>query len=316
VLPVYTLELQKRYQPFDFISAVVLRDGRAWSAAELKRRLFYDPLRSHPEEDASNFRPEIETQIDYLVTGPANIQPAEPGVKSIGPWDFGQLEHADLRELRGAGLLAAWLGWFDTRFDNTRLRILRHGKSSELANYFSDLGGVLGQTSGFLFSRGEMPNAFPWTFTRPPLRQGPHHLARPLRFDGYKPIASTPAFAAMTIDDARWMARLLGQLTEQQLIQALVASGFDSAEVRLYTEKLVSRRDRMIVDLGLAGEIPLLRPAGIHRAFSYDPAIDGPVTTSVPGQGLIQAPTSNLKVVDGKLTSARNYTAAPNNGTY
>jgi hypothetical protein len=28
----------------------------------------------------------------------------------------------------------------------------------------------------------------------------------------------------MTIDDARWMARLIGQLSEEQIVQALVAS--------------------------------------------------------------------------------------------
>lgn len=305
VLPVYTLKLQKRYEPLDYFSAAVLHDGRVWSRAELRQHLFRDPLASHPEEDGANFRPEVEAQIDYLVTGPANVQPAQPGVKSIGPWDFGQLDHAERRELRGAGLLAAWLGWFDTRFDNTRLRIVQHGTEPQLVHYFSDLGGVLGQTSGFLFSRGELPNAFPWTFTLPPLFQGPHHLARPLRLEGFKPLAATPAFAAMTIDDARWMARLIGQLTEQQIVQALVASGFDSAEVRLYTEKLVSRRDRMIIDLGLQNEIPLLRPTGVNRTFCYDPTRDGPVTTLVPGLGSIAAPTSHLQVLKGKIIRQR-----------
>lgn len=303
-LPLYTLELQKRYQPFDYITAAVLRDGGTWSGTELRTHLFHDPLRLHPEEDPSNYRPEIEAQIDYLVTGPANVQPAQPAVNSIGPWDFGQLDHADRRELRGAGLLAAWLGWFDTRFQNTRLRLVRHNSNRELAHYFSDLGGVLGQTSGLLFSRGELPNAFPWAFTHPALYQGPHHLARPLRLYGYRPIASTPAFAAMTIDDARWMARLIAQLTEQQLVQALIASGYDSAEVRLYTEKLLSRRDHMIMDLGLASEIPLLRPAGVNQAFSYNPVADGLVTVLVPGEGLKKASFSNLKVINGKLISS------------
>src|SRR5262249_23304140 len=160
-------------------------------------------------------------------------------------WDFAQLDHPDRRELRGAGLLAAWLGWFDTRFDNTRLRIVHRGGEVELEHYFSDLGGALGQTAGLLYSRGELPNAFPWTFTRAPLWQGPHHLAIPLRIVGYRPVAATSSFAAMTLDDARWMARLIGQITEPQIVQALVASGYDSAATRLYTEKLISRRDRM-----------------------------------------------------------------------
>ena len=157
-----------------------------------------------------------------------------------------------------------------------------------------------------LYWRGELPNAFPWIFTRPPLWQGPHRLAIPLRLEGYKPVAPTKAFAEMTIDDARWMARLIGQLTEQQLVQALVASGYNSAEVRLYTEKLVSRRDRMVLDLGLAHEISLLRPSGVDRTFSYEPLVDGPVTVGVPGSvGIeVQAPAGEERIVRGRLVTS------------
>lgn len=302
LVPVYTLKLQRHYDPFDYIAAAVLRDGRRWSGHELKSRLLYHPSASRPETEPANFRPEVESLVDYLVTTAANVQVKEPGIKSIGPWDFGQLDHADRRELRGAGLLAAWLGWFDTRYDNTRLRTVKRHGQVELRHYFSDLGGVLGETSGFLFSKGERPNAFPWTFTRPPLRQGPHRLARPLRIEGYKPIAPTPAFAAMTLDDARWMARLIGQLTETQIVQALMASGYDSAEIRLYTEKLLSRRDRMLLDLGLTPEIPLCRPRGFDRQFSYAPATAGPVTTEVPDEGRVEAPAGHKRIVAGKLT--------------
>jgi hypothetical protein len=64
----------------------------------------------------------------------------------------------------------------------------------------------------------------------------------------------------MTVDDARWMARLIGQFTEQQIIDALEASGFTPSEVQIYADKLVSRRDHLIRDLQLTKEIALLRP--------------------------------------------------------
>jgi hypothetical protein len=306
----YTLELQKRFDPFDYIAWAVLRNGTLWTGTELKNRLFHDAKTSHPEALASNFSPEIEAQIDYLITIPANVQQKQPHLKNIGPWDFSQLDHSDRRELRGAGLLAAWLGWFDTRFDNTRLRLVKTTSDPDLLHYFSDLGGALGKTAGLLYSHGELPNAFPWTFTRPPLWQRPHHLAIPLRIEGYRPVARTPAFEAMTLDDARWMARLIAQITEPQIVQALVASGFDSATTRLYTEKLVSRRDRMIVDLGLNAEIPLLRPARVDHRFSYDPTIDGPIIVSLPGEPPHQAPLSPLRVVDGRLVPSRGASPA------
>jgi hypothetical protein len=296
-LTVYTLDLQQHYDPFAYVSTAVLADGRRWSGAELKRRLLRNPSLPLAETEASNYRPEIESAIDYLETVPANVQ--ERVGKSIGPWDFGQLDHPSRRELRGAGLLAAWLGWFDTRPDNTRLRIVQRDGRCELEHYFSDLGGVLGETTGILYARGELPNAFPWTFTRPPLWQGEHRLARPFRLTGYKPVVRTPAFAAMTLDDARWMARLIGALSEEQIEQALIGSGYDSAQVRLYLAKLLSRRDQMIIDLGLANEIRLTESAK-NRRFSYNPVTDGALRVQIEGT-LVEAPAGMHRIVNGKL---------------
>ena len=49
--------------------------------------------------------------MDYLITRPANVQLKEPHQHSIGPWDFNDPRHENLRELRGAGLLDhGWAG--------------------------------------------------------------------------------------------------------------------------------------------------------------------------------------------------------------
>jgi hypothetical protein len=300
-LTYYTMRLQKKYDPFRYIVEAVMRDGRHLNGNQFKAALFRDCSRKHPETDPANYRHEVETNIDYLVTVAANVQPKDVDIKRIGSWDHGQLDHPGRRELRGAGLLAAWLGFFDTRYDNMRVRLVRRDGHEELRHYFSDLGGGMGQTTGLLFMHGERPNDFPWTFTEPPLQQGPGKMVRPLRIVGYKPIAPTESFAAMTLDDARWMARLVGQLSEAQITEALIASGYDSAEVRLYTGKLISRRDRMIQDLGLSGEIPPLRPAGIDRKFACDPAKDSPVSVPIPGGGTATAPIGDSKIVLGRL---------------
>ena len=42
-VPLYTLELQKRYDPFCCIAWAVRRDGTRWSGQELKARLFHHP---------------------------------------------------------------------------------------------------------------------------------------------------------------------------------------------------------------------------------------------------------------------------------
>jgi hypothetical protein len=249
-IPVYSMNLQPHKDPFDYVAAAVLRDGRHWSGPELKRHLL----------KGTNFQPEIEAQIDYILTTPANVQVKDPQVKSIGPWDYGQLDHADRREVRGAGLLAAWLGFYDTRFDNTKLRRCGPKKHPHLEHYFSDLGGGLGRTTGLLSWHGENINEFPWSFTAPPQQDGNGRVVRPLRIVGYTPVVRTPAFAAMTIDDARWMARMIGQLRPSQITQALTASGYDAAAIHLYEQKLISRRNKMMTDLGLSTEFPPLAP--------------------------------------------------------
>ncbi len=237
LVPVYSMNLQGWHDPFDYVASAVLRDGTRWSGRELKHHLL----------DGTNFVAEVEKKIDYIVTTPANVQIKEAHVKSIGPWDYAQLDHADRREVRAAGLLAAWIGFYDTRFDNTKLRLVGPKKNPHLEHYFSDLGAGLGRTSGLMAWHGEKVNEFPIRFTAPSNGR--------LRIVGYTPVVPTKAFADMTLDDARWMARLIGQLTPEQITQALRASGYDDDTIRLYTAKLLTRRNYMMSDLGLASEL-------------------------------------------------------------
>ena len=293
-----TIHLQQHYDPFAFITTAVFKDGRKVSGTELKQTLFIDPNLRHPEDSPENFRTNVETELDYLVMVPANVQPRDGPTQSIGSWQFGGLGHENLRELRGAGLLAAWLAWFDSRADNTKLRLVRDAKDVELLHFISDLGGGMGAGTGFFSPHGENANDFAWTFTAPEIIRGPGRMTTPFRIEHFKPTVPTPAFAAMTVDDARWMARLIGQLTENQLRAALIASGYDNAESRLYLEKLISRRDKMVRDLKL--EIPLLRPNGQDRNFSYTPATDG-TFTAVDGETKIFARESASAVFHGKI---------------
>jgi hypothetical protein len=272
---VWTVQFQTHYDPFTFIISAVMKDGRKITGEALKRMLFKNPKLSHPEDLPENFRPEAEAAVDYLVMAPANVQPRDGPSQSIGSWEFGGLGHENLRELRGAGLLAAWLAWFDSRADNTKLRIARDSDEVQLQHFISDLGGGLGAGTGWFSAHGEDPNNLTWAFTAPEIFRGPGRMTTPFRIIHFRPTVPTPAFAAMTMDDARWMAQLIGQLTENQIRGALIASGYDNAESRLYLEKLISRRDQMIRDLNLENEIPLLRPNGQNHRFNYTPSLEG-----------------------------------------
>jgi hypothetical protein len=295
-----TVQIQTHYDPFSFITSAVFKDGREVSGSKLKEMLFLNPSLAHPEDSPENFRPEVEASLDYLVMAAANVQPRDGPTQSIASWEFGGLGHEHRRELRGAGLLAAWLSWFDSRADNTKLRVERDTEEVKLEHFISDLGGGMGGGKGFFSPRGENPNEFTWSFTAPEIFRGPGRMTSPFRIEHFKPTVPTPAFAAMTADDARWMARLVGQLTENQLRAALIAAGYDNAESRLYLEKLISRRDQMVRDLNLENEIPLLRPNGQDRAFSYAPSTDGPFETVFNGSK-VSARTTSAVVSGGRL---------------
>src|SRR6266496_434725 len=130
-------------------------------------------------------------------------------------------------------------------------------------------------------------------------------MTTPFRVVHFRPIVATPAFHEMTVEDARWMARLIGQLTEEQIRAALIASGYDATEVKLYQEKLVSRRDQMVRDLKLTDEIPLLRTTAPDRQFSYDPPVDGPMHVVLPAGETVYARPSRQTVQRGRLVRGK-----------
>ena len=124
-----------------------------------------------------------------------------------------------------------------------------HG--DKLKHVFSDVGGGLGKSVGWSGWRGESPGEFPDSFTKPEVFQGKGRMTKPFRILNFRPIEPTSAFREMTIDDARWMARQIAELSEQQIVDALRASGFDEFDVALYHNKLLARRAKMLRDLKL-----------------------------------------------------------------
>jgi hypothetical protein len=312
-IPVYHQIVQTPQDPFRFIRSVVMKDGTVLSREDLARSLIRPEIlarskrasKKHPRgTSAEHYRHDAEAferGLDHLVMDEANIQLREAGGHNIGPWSWDRLGHAEKRELRGAALLFAWTNCFDVRWDNNRLK--RDGAG--IRHVISDLGNGLGRAGNYKVNAQGLVNDFPWTFTEAPVVDRRGRERKSFRIVSYQPVFGNDAFRDMTVDDARWMARLIAQLTESQIQQALIATGYTSAEVRLYTEKLISRRDRMIRDLGLAKEIPLLRPQGVDRAFDYDPGRDGPVEVRTADGAVLHPLESRDLVIRGGTVEPR-----------
>jgi hypothetical protein len=120
--------------------------------------------------------------------------------------------------------------------------------------------------------------------------------------DGLTIIEPNKGFKKIKISDGQWMLRRMCQISKNQLTEALVASGMSSAEVVLTREKLLFRRNKMLVDFMM----PESEAAACHvpadKKISYDPAKDGAVKIYSQKQGKeITAYVGVRKVVKGKL---------------
>ena len=306
-LPIGTQRLNPYFDPFDYIQYAVLKDGAKVSSPELRAALFHvtdgEPVPKHPEKNKSLFDKKFESRIDYLVMKAASVVSKEKDDSAqVGNWDFNGQDHPKLREVRAMGLLDAWLDNWDVRWGNTRLYLeSRDDGTYRLEHKVSDLGALFGNSAGMLrqvhgrWKQGpyqNVPNDYTWSFT--------HHQAAgktTVPISNYMPASKIRPFYEMNIDDARWMARRIAQLTETQIKSALIAAGYDAATARLLLEKLVSRRDKMIKDLGLDGEIAILRPQGVNKHISYNPAVDGPFEVSVASGAKCRSPYSGEFVV-------------------
>ncbi len=295
VIPVYKNNIQLSVNPFTLIVKAVMKDGTEISADELKFRLLTDPTAAPNQPRIEHFKAnaaDFEAQISHLVFREANIQVRESTHTNVGPWDWNDREHAKRRELRGAGLLAAWLNWYDSRFDNNRVKLGKNSEIPEFLHVISDVGSGLGSARNALKNKANRPNALPWEVTR--LDDGK------VKFVEFEPNEDNDSFKKMTIDDARWMGRMIARLSENQIRQGLISGGYNSAETKMYLEKLISRRDKMIADLGLGSEILPLRPTPTDRKFNYTSEIDGPMTATYSrGREVTAEATRPSKIQNG-----------------
>ncbi|MEQ1879150.1 MAG: hypothetical protein ABL958_21105, partial [Bdellovibrionia bacterium] len=314
-IPVYKLPLFNYFNPMIYVKKLVLKDGTVVEAEKIPAFLLNTYNAKDPNYTDSNFNVANESLVARFVFRPANIQTKNKKLKSIGAWDFNRLEKSKRRDLRGMGMLGAWLNWYDARWDNTRLKILDTENGPQLIHFINDTGSVLGEASNLLSSESGEVNRFPWAFTKIfeswervyPDREVPLKKVRHLSFKDFKmAYDDTDPFRDMTYEDARWMARKIAQITERQLTDALVASGFSSAETKLFLEKLINRRDKMVVDLELTKEFAPLRAKPVSQKFDYNPEKDGLMSGGPNGQ--FSAPARGQTVVNGVCTGCQtNY---------
>ena len=162
-------------------------------------------------------------------------------IERIGPWNFGDLGNEGRREVRALGIFSSWIRNTDLKeWGNNKLAYRLDDKEPRVYHIHHDLGHSFG---GML---PEKLNAFSWNWAR-------KRLTGDLRLDSYS-AQPNRLRDDITWADARWMGRLIGQLSRGQIREAVDYGGWPQPAAALLTEKLIARRNDMMESLELVGE--------------------------------------------------------------
>lgn len=224
-----------------YLRRVKVRLGKKYKLSDLKRdwEVFYS-------RDSAKNPYRIEDYI--LETGEENgevfvvfreglVELKPKKISRVGGWTFGDFGTKDLREVRGLTLVQMWLDNTDLKeFENNKL-VLREGRPHL---FISDLGKGMGHIFG------EKPEVFWENLVARTTRRG-----LVLNYRATQPLS---AKNVLTFADARWAARLIGTLSRSQIEGAVRIGGWPRCIGEVVVEKLISRRNDLLLHLRLLGE--------------------------------------------------------------
>ena len=299
---VYQFTDEIKRNPFRDISYFLMRDGSRVSADEVQNNLLphYDKSVGIKKTD---FNKEYEKNIQSIVYNPATLTLKEKEHWfEVGPWQASDLNYGDYKEVRAAMILSAWVGNYDVRKDNLRLYLdFTEQASSALRLGFADVGSGLGHSTIDLTKvSSSQVNDMVWEVTRYyPRTQGALLDDERVMLDGLTNIEPNPVFRNLKLSDAQWMLEQMCRLSKLNIQQALVATGMSAAEVVLGTEKLLHRRNKMLVDFKMPNEVVNACSVPTNIKLNYDPSVDGEIRVQNAQQEWVSAPSRDLVVRSG-----------------
>lgn len=291
--------------PFGDIEKFVLKNGQEISSDEMKTKLLksFDKKKKPVDQD---FNLDYEEQIDSVIleTATLTLKDETEDAVTVGPWKADDLNYSRLKEVRGLMVLNAWLGNFDMRKDNLAVYI-ENPKSSDarIKVGFSDSGSGLGKaTFGLKKISSSSINDMLWevTETYSNMSSESNEPDR-IQLIGLMNIESNKAYQYINMSDAQWMLDKICQFSKSDLQHALVATGMSSAEVVLATEKLLSRRNKMLKDFLASKEMVSRCYVPANKKINYDPKVNGVIKVKNAAGEEVSAPTNGRTISKGVL---------------
>jgi len=185
------------------------------------------------------------------------------GVRDDDPRDV--VPHEDRRELRAARLVAAWIGHYDAREQNTMATWIGDGKRGVVKHWYLDFGDSLGTRTKiddlsrryghtYLIDPGDVLFDFftlgatlrPWERATTASETFPYFTSYGFDPERWKPGYPNPAFSRMTERDAAWLARILANVDDDAVAAAVRAADLPRNETDYLLHVLRGRRDAIL----------------------------------------------------------------------
>ena len=162
------------------------------------------------------------------------------------------------REFRAFTLFYAWFVDLDIKDDNAKIVLVGNNEGRKVAYSATDMGNVLGSWVG----GKEAPNFFGRDLVDR-VRRKPDGSIYEIILN-YATPQRNPALDAISINDAKWMTRLIAQLSPVQIKNAFLTAGYSELLSEYYTQLMLRRRDQLVETFGMMG-----RPSSMPRAQKY-----------------------------------------------
>jgi hypothetical protein len=198
----------------------------------------------------------------------AEVKPEE--IHRIGFFSFSSGMAAVMREARGLFLFNVWIANADMKDEENNKLALRRDADGELKMYLiqQDLGHALGVILP------ERPNAFPWDAVEVSAFSRSFGWIRGRKELNYINLQDNGLEETATYADAKWMVRLIAQLTRKQIEDAVGLGRWPGGIAALYVEKLIHRRNQFVETFGLDREFAPL-PVDRHITTADGSVVDG-----------------------------------------